>query len=151
MGYADELRALYAQAGEGIKRDLIQQGDIARGQATRRAAATGRYNQPVQEWSYSEIERNLANALSTGLGGLARDEANALMGARRLDIEAKQQKKSNRAATLQSIFGLAGTIAGGPIGGAAGTGLVGLLSKKKKKSDLITPTMSGGSVNNYLA
>ena len=75
MAYTDEVRALYDQAEADLKTSTTEQGNVARGQATRRAASSGRLNQPVQEWTYSELEKNLAAALNTGLADLARQEA----------------------------------------------------------------------------
>lgn len=122
MAYADELRALYGVAREDLKKSTTEQGNVARGQATRRAATMGRYGQPVQEWTYSDLEKNLAAALNTGLANLSKEEAGGLLQSqalqeqknefeinqRRLEKEAKRQSRSN---TLESIFGLLGTVA----------------------------------------
>lgn len=133
MSYISDLRALYAQAAEQVKTGVKEQGIEARGMATRRAATMGRYGQPVGEWTYSDIEKGMASALASRLGSLYQREASDIASLRAADKEAKA---SRRAGLLSSIFGLAGSIAGGPVGAAAGAGLAGLFSKKAKPSGL---------------
>lgn len=141
MAYTDEVRALYDQAEADLKASTTEQGNVARGQATRRAASSGRLNQPVQEWTYSELEKNLAAALNTGLADLARQEAGALGSAQQLqeqknEFEANQARlnseseRASRSHNLESIFGLLGTVApyvmpgGGAINSLAPAGRV---------------------------
>lgn len=113
--YTDEVRALYDQAEADLKASSTEQGNVARGQATSRAAGMGRYNQPVQEWTYSQLEKNLAAALNTGLANLAVNEAGSISQARQFDEQARlteeARKSEEKSRSLEAIFGLIGTVA----------------------------------------
>ena len=102
----------------------------------------GRYRQPVQEWTYSDIEKSLAEALSSELGQLKIAEARDLMAAREMEDRAKREKRAQKQGTLGAVLGLAGTVAPYAIPGiskgvkACYSALKGLLSSKKKGAAL---------------
>ena len=160
MAYTDEVRALYDQAEADFKASTTEQGNVARGQVTRRAAQMGRYGQPVAEWTYSDLEKNLAAALNTGLADLARQEAGSLAQAQALQQQKNQfdeeqnrlkslAKLQSRDRTLQNIFGLLGAVTpyAAPVVGSAFTGLSEIF-KPKQPSTSSTYEPGGYSVRN---
>lgn len=108
----EEVRALFEEARKGVREEIGELGVEARGRAARRAALTGRRFQPVQEWTFSDIERGMQKALAGEMGRLGTEEAqlySRIAEAEKERVSRESYAKQMRGAmNLASILGLVG-------------------------------------------